>query len=153
VDIGKNVEIGYGCWLGGVRPSHVHIEDNVTIAGASVVLDHDYAYKYTFGGSAVYGDVYVREGSFIGMNSVIYPGVEIGPRAIIGALSFVKSSIPPHCVAAGQPATVRKRVSQSRRADESQVPDIPAHVKTATSARQSDKPKHSGKVTGFVAQR
>jgi acetyltransferase-like isoleucine patch superfamily enzyme len=110
VDIGRNVEIGYGCLLGGVNPSRIHLADNVVITARTVILDHDNAYYYTFNREVVCGDVYIREGSFIGIGCVIYPGVEIGPRAVVGALSFVKSDIPPFCVAAGQPARVVKEM-------------------------------------------
>jgi acetyltransferase-like isoleucine patch superfamily enzyme len=110
VDIGRNVEIGYGCLLGGVNPSRIHLADNVVITARTVILDHDNAYYYTFDGDVVCGDVYIREGSFIGIGCVVYPGVEIGPRAVVGALSFVKSNIPPLCVAAGQPARVVKEM-------------------------------------------
>lgn len=110
VQIGRNVEIGYGCLLGGVNPSRIHLDDNVVITARTVILDHDNAYYYTFGGDVVGGDVYIREGSFIGIGCVIYPGVEIGPRAVVGALSFVKSDIPPFCVAAGQPARVVRQM-------------------------------------------
>jgi acetyltransferase-like isoleucine patch superfamily enzyme len=110
VDIGRHVEIGYHCLIGGVHPSKVHLEDNVVITANSVILEHDNAYYYTFGGDVVCGDVNIREGSFVGINSIIYPGVEIGPRAVIGALSFVKSDVPAFCVAVGQPARVIKRI-------------------------------------------
>jgi len=106
VDIGRNVEIGYGCLLGGVNPSGIHLGDNVVVTARTVILDHDNAYYYTFDGDVVCGDVYVGEGSFLGIGCVVYPGVKIGPRAVVGALSFVKSDIPPYCIAAGQPARV-----------------------------------------------
>jgi len=122
VDIGRNVEIGYGCLLGGVNPSRIHLGDNVVITARTVILDHDNSYYYTFDGDVVCGDVYIREGSFIGIGCVVYPGVEIGPRAVVGALSFVKSNIPPLCVAAGQPARVIKQM---------RVVNPPARVATA----------------------
>lgn len=110
VDVGRNVEIGYGCLLGGVNPSRIHLADNVVLTARTVILDHDNAFYYTFDGQVVTGDVFIREGSFIGIGSVIYPGVEIGPRAVVGALSFVKTSVPPFSIAAGQPAQVVKRM-------------------------------------------
>ena len=110
LDIGRNVEIGYDCLFGGVNPSGIHLEDNVVVSARTVILDHDNAYYYTFDGDVVCGDVRIREGSFIGIGCVIYPGVTIGPRAIVGALSFVKSDIPPFCVAAGQPARVVRQI-------------------------------------------
>jgi len=114
VVVGRNVEIGYACLLGGVCPGAIHLEDNVVVAARCIILEHDNAYYYTFGGAPVCADVYVREGSFIGVGSVLCPGVEIGPRAVIGALSLVKSSIPPFCVAVGHPARVVKKITNGQ---------------------------------------
>lgn len=48
---------------------------------------------------------------WIGMNSVILPGVELGPKTIVGAGSVVtKSFIEGNCVIAGNPAKVIKRI-------------------------------------------
>ncbi len=47
---------------------------------------------------------------FIGMNSIIMKGVEIGDRAIIGAGSVVTKSVPADCVVGGNPAKVIKRM-------------------------------------------
>jgi tetrahydrodipicolinate N-succinyltransferase len=41
---------------------------------------------------------------FIGVNSIILPGVRIGNRVIVGAGSVVNRSIPNNCVVAGVPA-------------------------------------------------
>ncbi|MBW2065616.1 MAG: hypothetical protein JRJ03_11905 [Deltaproteobacteria bacterium] len=43
---------------------------------------------------------------FIGVNSVVLPGVRIGYGAVIGAGSVVAHDIPPHVVAVGNPALV-----------------------------------------------
>jgi hypothetical protein len=43
---------------------------------------------------------------WIGMNSVILPGVSIGDNAVIGAGSVVHGDVPPHALAAGNPCRV-----------------------------------------------
>lgn len=54
--------------------------------------------------------VILKNGSDIGVGSVILPGVTIGEGTIIGAGSVVVESIPDFCVAVGIPARViRKR--------------------------------------------
>ncbi len=40
---------------------------------------------------------------WIGMNSVIMPGVEIGDNVIIGSNSVVTKSVPSNCIAVGNP--------------------------------------------------
>ena len=50
-------------------------------------------------------DVVIGERSWIGMNSVILPGVTLGPHTIVGAGSIVTKSFPEgNCVIAGNPA-------------------------------------------------
>ena len=69
------------------------------------ILAHDaslgiFVQKYKVGKVIIHGRV------FIGMDTIIMPGVEIGPNAIIGANSVVTNSIPPNSVAAGFPARI-----------------------------------------------
>jgi len=54
-------------------------------------------------------DIVVGEACWIGMNSVILPGVRLGPRTVVGAGSVVTKSFPDgHCIIAGAPARVIK---------------------------------------------
>jgi acetyltransferase-like isoleucine patch superfamily enzyme len=43
---------------------------------------------------------------WIGMNSVVLPGVTIGSNVIVGANSVVKKDIPDNCIAIGNPCQV-----------------------------------------------
>lgn len=43
---------------------------------------------------------------WIGMNAVILPGVKIGDNVVIGAGSIVTKSIPPNCIAGGNPCRI-----------------------------------------------
>jgi galactoside O-acetyltransferase len=52
--------------------------------------------------------VTIGKSAFIGLNSVIMPGVTIGEGAIVGACSFVNADIPPWKIAVGIPARVIK---------------------------------------------
>lgn len=57
-------------------------------------------------------DVVIGEGCWIGMNSVILPGVVLGPRTVVGAGSVVtKSFFDGHVVIAGSPARLIKHLS------------------------------------------
>jgi len=49
-------------------------------------------------------NIFIRDDVWIGCNSVILPGVEIGEGAIIGAGSVVNCNIEPYAVFAGNPA-------------------------------------------------
>ena len=52
--------------------------------------------------------VIIENHVWIGKNVTILKGVTIGEGAIIGAGSVVSKSIPPHCLAVGNPAKVIK---------------------------------------------
>jgi len=57
-------------------------------------------------------DVVIGEGCWIGMNSVILPGVVLGPRTVVGAGSVVtKSFLDGHVVIAGSPARLIKHLT------------------------------------------
>ncbi|MDP4292118.1 MAG: acyltransferase [Bacteroidota bacterium] len=53
--------------------------------------------------------VILEEDVFIGSNSVVLAGVTIGKGTQIGAGSVVSHDLPPHCIAAGNPAKVIKQ--------------------------------------------
>lgn len=52
------------------------------------------------------GDVMIGEDVWIGTNSTILPGVQIGRGAIIGAGAVVTKNVPPYSVFAGVPAKI-----------------------------------------------
>ena len=53
--------------------------------------------------------ILVKNGAWIGANSIILPGVIIGKNSVIGAGSIVTKSIPDYSVAVGNPAKVIKK--------------------------------------------
>ena len=70
-----------------------------------LILAHD-AQMDEFLDAGRIGRVMIHESCHIGARSVILPGVEIGPRTIVGANSTVSRSLPPDTVCAGTPARV-----------------------------------------------
>ncbi|STX51095.1 chloramphenicol acetyltransferase [Legionella busanensis] len=56
------------------------------------------------------GDTIIHDGAWLGMRSMIMPGITIGEGAIIGANAVVTKDVAPYCIVAGNPAKViRKR--------------------------------------------
>jgi acetyltransferase-like isoleucine patch superfamily enzyme len=55
------------------------------------------------------GPVMIGDGTWIGINVSILPNVTIGRNCVIGANSVVTSDIPDYCVAAGAPARVLRK--------------------------------------------
>jgi len=59
-------------------------------------------------------DVVLGEGCWIGMNSVILPGVVLGPHTIVGAGSVVtRSFVEGNCTIAGNPARVIRNLGDN----------------------------------------
>ncbi len=107
VKLGENINLT-GRLRVGSEGYLVEIGNDVTIAGADI-LTHD-------GGIRVIrklennpnlkkqGNVFIKDNSFIGKNSIILPGVSIGPNSIVGCGSVVTKNVPPNTVYAGNPA-------------------------------------------------
>lgn len=53
--------------------------------------------------------VFIRENAWIGMGATILAGVEIGVNSVVSANSVVHESVPPNCIAVGNPAQIVKR--------------------------------------------
>jgi acetyltransferase-like isoleucine patch superfamily enzyme len=104
--IGKNTII-YPCNIGS-EPYLISIGDHCEIAHGVSILTHDGA-TWVFRedkdfNCTKYGPVIIRDNSMIGINSIILPGVEIGPNSVVGAGSVVTKNVPPNSVYAGNPA-------------------------------------------------
>ena len=112
VDIGRGVEIGYYCLIGNVHPHTVHIADGAVITANCVLLDHDNALYYTFGGPVRIGDIHIGPRAFIGIGAIIMPGVTVGERAIVAPQSLVKRDVPARTLVAGNPAREIKRYDE-----------------------------------------
>ena len=109
VKVGKNVEIGYFCIIGNVHPYMIQIDDGAVVTARTTILEHDNTYFYTLGRDVVFGKVFIRKKAFLGIGTVILPGVEIGSHAVVGALSLVATDVPSYSLAVGTPAVVLKR--------------------------------------------
>ena len=56
--------------------------------------------------------VTIQRGAWIGINSVIMPGVTIGQNSVVAAGAIVTKDIPDYCVAAGVPARIIKKLEK-----------------------------------------
>lgn len=89
---------------------HIFIGDNTQITAGAIILAHDYSYSVL---GNIYGelprqqkDTIIGKNVFIGMNSIILMGSNIGDNVIIGAGSVVSGHIPSNTVCAGNPAKI-----------------------------------------------
>jgi acetyltransferase-like isoleucine patch superfamily enzyme len=111
--IGNNVRIGIGSVLiGPVRVGHhVRLAQNVVITA----LNHNYSdvSKPISEQGVNTKEVVIGDETWIGANSVILPGVNIGKHCVIAAGSVVTKPIPDYCVVAGNPARIIKKHNKS----------------------------------------
>jgi len=85
--------------------TYINAREGVTIEDLVQVGSHCSIYSVsTIDDKAA--PVVLRRNSRVGSHSVVMPGVTIGENAVVGAMSFVNSDIPPNCVAVGVPAKV-----------------------------------------------
>lgn len=110
VRLGSNVTF-YGMHPGmfGTEPWLITIGNDVYITAGCQFITHD-------GGTLILrkqvpdleltAPITIGNDVYLGIRTVILPGVSIGNHCIIGAGSIVSRSIPDNCVAAGVPARV-----------------------------------------------
>lgn len=108
--VAKGVFIGDHCRFDQNHADHIILEENVHIASGTRILCHvrnlsdykvgdDYAkLPYRL------GNVHLKKGCCIGMESMVMPGVTVGEGSIVGAASLVSKDIPAWCIAVGSPA-------------------------------------------------
>lgn len=95
--------------------SKLHIEGDVTVSKGVTLLVHDYSvtqplrmHDNSIVGAVLIKDIFLRKGCFIGANSVLLPGTEIGENTIVGAGSIIKGNISANSVVAGNPGKIVK---------------------------------------------
>lgn len=116
VSLGHNVHF-YGMPSGmfGSEPWLITIGNNVHITSGCAFVTHD-------GGTLILRNkvpdlewtapIRIGDDVYIGVRTLILPGVTIGNRVIVGAGSVVTRNIPDNSVAAGVPARVLKTVDE-----------------------------------------
>ena len=114
----KGIDIGSNCiiwsptqtFIDLQRPEMLHIGDYCKITQGVTILAHDYSTSVTrkvfhehFGNAS---PTHIGNNVFIGMNSTILMGSQIGNNCIIGAGSIVTGTFGDNLVIAGNPAKV-----------------------------------------------
>ncbi|MDB5347852.1 MAG: putative Glycosyl transferase [Schlesneria sp.] len=110
------VTIGDGCWvlsqdtgMFGSEPYLVTIGSNVCITDGVRFITHDGAvtpFRGEYPKLDIVAPIRVGNDVFIGMRTLILPGVSIGDRCIVGAGSVVTRDIPSGSVVVGVPARI-----------------------------------------------
>jgi acetyltransferase-like isoleucine patch superfamily enzyme len=112
------IRVGKRVWVTGrltiYSECSVTLEDNVLIAGGVFISDASRGHAtaempYRDQPNEDAAPIVIGEGSWLGQNCVVMPGVTIGRRCIIGSNSVVTTSLAPGSVAVGAPARVVKQ--------------------------------------------
>lgn len=101
----------------GSEPYLVQLGDHVTLTDNVRFITHDggvWVFRQEHPDLDVFGPIRLGNNVFVGINTIIFPGVTIGDNCVIGAGSMVTRDIPPGSVAAGVPARVLKSVDDYR---------------------------------------
>lgn len=103
--IGRDVWLPASTWIDTSHCHLIRIEDHTGFGEQCMILAHD-AQMDEFLDAARIGRVHIRESCHIGARTVVLPGVEVGPRTLVGSNSVIARSLPPDTVCAGNPAKV-----------------------------------------------
>lgn len=88
-------------------PDYVRIEDNAMLAGGNHLLAHSRAPEYFKGKLLSYvAPIVIKEYAWLGINSIVLPGVTIGKGAVVTAGSVVTEDVPDNTIVRGNPAVV-----------------------------------------------
>lgn len=107
IKVGNNVGMSHAVLCARIK---IIIEDNVLLGAGCKIFDNDFhslSYKERIEGSdndINGGEIYIREGAFIGAAVLILKGVVIGKHSVIGAGAVVTKDIPDYEIWAGNPA-------------------------------------------------
>jgi len=103
--IGKGVNMPMSTGIDTPHCFLISIGDNCGFGEECVILAHD-AMPNEYIDATKIGKVIIHESCHFGSRTLILPGVEVGPRSVVGSNSVVATDIPPNSVAAGNPAKV-----------------------------------------------
>lgn len=115
--IGNNVGMSSPClW----SHTSITIGNNVNIGGDCILMDSD-AHSLNYLDRRIPKldylnkknlPIIIEDDVLIGSRCIILKGVTIGARTVIGSGSVVTKSIPPNCIAAGNPCKVIRYINE-----------------------------------------
>jgi putative colanic acid biosynthesis acetyltransferase WcaF len=118
------VKIGAHTWIG--DHAELYSLDNITIGSQCVISQNSYLCTGSHQAAAphfslVVSPIRIEDGAWIASDVFVYPGVTLGPMAVIAARSTVLHDVPANEVHAGTPAKYIKQRFESIAEDPAQT--------------------------------
>lgn len=115
IEVGKNFFANYNCTI--IDVAKVRIGDNCQMAPNVAIYTAGHpVYPTTRNSAFEYGkEVTIGDNVWLGGNTVVCPGVNIGNNVVIGAGSVVTKDIPDWSIAAGNPCRVIRKITEEDR--------------------------------------
>jgi acetyltransferase-like isoleucine patch superfamily enzyme len=101
MSISSSARIAFGAYLDKTNPKGIYIGDRSFVSTGVVILAHDYC-------RSLHKKTSIGKNCFIGVRSIILPGITIGDHVIVGAGSVITHDVQSNCIVAGNPARVIK---------------------------------------------
>lgn len=114
--VGKDCFIGYEVWADLTNIHLIEVGDHVHVTNRCLLLCHQRNLTdYCVGDDCAKlpynrAKIVLKKGCFLGMGTMVMPGVTIGEGAIVGAGSLVTKDVPAWTIATGRPARVVKHI-------------------------------------------
>ncbi len=105
VKVGKDCRLFSGNF--GSEGYLIEMGDHVTVTEGVQFITHDggvWVFREEDSEADVFGKIIIGNNVFIGINTIILPGVTLGDNTVVGAGSVVTKSFKGNCVIAGNPA-------------------------------------------------
>lgn len=112
IEVGKNFFANYNCTI--IDVAKVKIGDNCQMAPNVAIYTAGHpVHPVSRNSMYEYGiEVTIGDNVWIGGNTIILPGVNIGNNTVIGAGSVVTKDIPDWVIAAGNPCKVIRNITE-----------------------------------------
>lgn len=109
----KGVQVGQNCRIYtttlGTEPWLISIGNKVTITSGVKFITHDgstWLFSDKNGRRELFRRIQIGDNVFIGLNSIIMPGVKIENNVIVAAGSVITKSVPTGSIVGGNPAKI-----------------------------------------------
>lgn len=106
-NVDRTAIVSFGAVLDRSNPKGVFVGRYSIVTARAIVLSHDFV-------TGCRVQTSIGDNCFIGVGSIVMPGVRIGDGSVIGAGSVVTKDIPPGSLAFGNPAQVVRSIEVGR---------------------------------------